>query len=93
MEVLDAMLTPAPERSRKKSGSNVKDAVGNYMCDLCENTFPRASQFYGHLHSHSGERKWECTICPKKVIQSNPFLLVKWFIVIVNRILTISSVE
>ncbi|KAJ9574270.1 hypothetical protein L9F63_026085, partial [Diploptera punctata] len=68
LEVLDAMLTPVPERSRKKkSESGVEDAEGNYMCDLCENTFPRASQFYGHLHSHSGERKWECTICPEKL--------------------------
>ena len=63
------MLTPAPERSRKKiSKSNVEDAEGNYMCDLCELTFSRASQYYGHLHSHSGERKWECTVCPEKVI-------------------------
>lgn len=68
LEVLDAMLTPAPERPRKKKSDSVtEDGEGSYMCDLCETTFPRANQFYGHLHSHSGERKWECAICPHKV--------------------------
>jgi len=68
LEVLDAMLTPAPERPpKKKSNSVMEDGEGSYMCDLCETTFPRANQFYGHLHSHSGERRWECAICRHKV--------------------------
>lgn len=71
LEVLDAMLTPAPERPRKKKSDPItEDGEGNYICDLCETTFSRANQFYGHLHSHSGERKWECAVCPGKVICS-----------------------
>lgn len=71
LEVLDAMLTPAPERSRKKKLDPVtEDGEGHYICDLCETTFPRANQFYGHLHSHSGERKWECATCPGNVMYS-----------------------
>lgn len=76
LEVLDAMLTPAPERPRKKKLDSVtEDGEGSYMCDLCETTFPRANQFYGHLHSHSGERKWECAICPHKAVFPSQALL------------------
>lgn len=68
LEVLNAMLTPAPERPRRKKPNPVtEDGEGSYMCDLCETTFPRANQFYGHLNSHRGERRWECAICHHKV--------------------------
>lgn len=71
LEVLDAMLTPAPERPRKrKSDPITEDRERIYICDLCETAFSRANQFYGHLHSHSGERNWECAICPGKVMCS-----------------------
>ncbi|XP_071452318.1 zinc finger protein 420-like isoform X2 [Hetaerina americana] len=38
---------------------------GLYMCDLCGNAYSRAAQYYGHLHSHSGERDWKCQRCDK----------------------------
>ncbi|XP_068087068.1 zinc finger protein 271 [Anabrus simplex] len=75
LEVLDAMLTPLPEKARKvkkeprKKGKEDKDGEEKeeYVCDLCGASFARAAQYYGHLHSHSGERKWECTLCPTPV--------------------------
>ncbi|KAG8231250.1 hypothetical protein J437_LFUL005924, partial [Ladona fulva] len=51
----------------KKSEESQKDEKtkedGLYICDLCGNAYARAAQYYGHLHTHSGERDWNCHLC------------------------------
>nr|CAD7425429.1 unnamed protein product [Timema monikensis] len=77
LEVLHS-LVPIEDRQPRRSYVLVKEDTKEdpYMCDLCGASFERARQYYGHLHQHTGERKWECSFCFNKVSHLHHYNLV-----------------
>nr|CAD7425428.1 unnamed protein product [Timema monikensis] len=75
LEVLHS-LVPIEDRQPRRSYVLVKEDTKEdpYMCDLCGASFERARQYYGHLHQHTGERKWECSFCFNKVFRNHSLL-------------------
>ncbi|XP_046385681.1 zinc finger protein 721-like [Ischnura elegans] len=53
------------EEKGENEDEDMKEDGLLYMCDLCGNSYSRAAQYYGHLHSHTGERDWKCPRCDK----------------------------
>ncbi|KAI8090019.1 uncharacterized protein BX664DRAFT_386412 [Halteromyces radiatus] len=47
-------------------------ATGRYLCPYCQKAFSRPSSLRIHTYSHTGEKPFECTECPRKFsVQSN----------------------
>ncbi|XP_046979398.1 zinc finger protein Xfin-like isoform X1 [Schistocerca americana] len=66
LQIVDAMLTPAPKRIYKKkdkeeASANVKEVDLSYLCQFCGASFPEKEAYYNHLNEHTEEQKLSCT--------------------------------
>lgn len=62
---IDCIIRNSLNNRDEVRSENSKDIL--YLCDMCGASFSRDTQYFGHLHKHSGERKWLCFVCPGEV--------------------------